>query len=520
MKLKTSINKFFSIIVIIVMCWAIGTTVLIPKINPIFSLFRVEHSPTIIKIINVVCLTFVVLLYYCCSRKFSKIKIELTNRQAYTILVFELITYCFVLLFFYRVIGFDKPVDDTRITLKFLEQLGNEGHLGYDYMYSNPQNLFLMYLFKAIQSAFGKSYQVIIFIFTIIHSFAILFTFGSLKNLKINNYTSLITIQVLFFAAQLSLHVGVAYTDILAIFFISAALFFLTKFFSLNLNLDSKLNGFHYLFFGLALIAIGYISKGTVLIVALALSVGFFFLFTGFKKIICCLPLIFLLAGNFGWNQIIQAQNIFPDNNYGQPNTHYLMMGLSRTENMNEINAENIYSWIPGAYSTEDQQFTWKMFLDKKMTKGEISEKHIDIIKKRLNSLSAREKVRFLNNKVAVTWSTGDLKSTFEMKLGINESNNRVELLSNKYSGLLLYMTMMIIQYLIYIGIILAAILCFKKINPYIFIANIFISGYFFFLLLWEASPRYSMLIFPFGILMIGYFLKISSEGVKNKKIK
>lgn len=520
MSIKTTVSKFFAMIVIITMFWAIGTTIFLPKMNSIFSLFRATQSLSVIKTINVVCLLFVLFLLFFYVRKISKIKVELSNKKVYVILILELVVYCLMLLFFYKWIGFINPVDDTRITLNILEYLGEKGHLNYDYMYSNPQNLMLMYFFKSLQSIFGKNYQVLIFAFCIIHSLSILFIFWSLKNLKINNFISLLTIQVLFFSAQLSLHVGVAYTDILAIFFVSVALFFLTKFFRLNVNLDSNSRSFCYLFLSLILVSIGYLSKGTVLIVALALSVGFFFIFTGFKKLICFLPLLFLLVGNFGWNHFIQSQHIFPDNNYGQPNTHYLMMGLSGTGDIKSLSSENIYTWIPGAYSGADQELTWKLFLDRKISKKQISQQHFEIIKKRLKNLNGWNMLCFLNNKVAVTWSTGDLKSTYELKLGVDESSNRLNLLSNNYSGAILYMLMTIVQYLIYIGIILAAILCFKNYNSFIFISNIFISGYFFFLLLWEASPRYSMLIFPFGILMIGYFLKSSSEGVKNKKIK
>lgn len=77
----------------------------------------------------------------------------------------------------------------------------------------------------------------------------------------------------------------------------------------------------------------------------------------------------FLVLGNFGWKQFIDAQKLYPNSHYGQPNTHYLMMGLNNTPIPDNLSGDDKYRWVVGAYSSADQRFTWDMFLDKKCLK-------------------------------------------------------------------------------------------------------------------------------------------------------
>ncbi|MGM0212942.1 hypothetical protein [Enterococcus sp. AZ109] len=511
MNFKKITYRFFSIFSIILMLWVVGTTIIIPKIGPIFGMFRAQHSPKIIIILNIGCLTLVCLLYFFLWRILKKrsSQMRLSDKNTLIILGVELLIYIISLLLFFRFIGFTNPVDDTSITLNYLDQLSANNHLGYDYMYSNPQNLFLMFIFEGIHTLFGREYSTIIVAFCLLHAITILFSFFAMRNIKICNLVSLIAIQFWIFAVQISLHVGVAYTDTLALFFVSMALFFFTKFIkenqSMNIskNLERKVNWI-YLSLTLISLTLGYIGKGTVLIVILAFFVTFWISFSGRLKIISFLPIVFLILGIFGWKQIIINQNIFPDSNFGQPNTHYLMMGLSNAKK----GESNPYSWAPGVYNSDDQAFTWKLFLEEKKPKTEITQTHFEIIKDRLNQLSLVEKINFVNHKVSVTWSSGDLKSTFEMILGANKEKNRMTLLYNKTSGLILYIVMMVVQYCIYVGVILSICQFFRKFDVFVLLGNIFISGYFCFLILWEASPRYAMLLFPFAIIMIAKYLQ------------
>ncbi|MBO0422102.1 hypothetical protein BCR22_13785 [Enterococcus plantarum] len=512
------IYTFFLAASIFTMLWAIFTTIFSPRIGEIFSLFRNVHSTKTIILINSSCFVFTLLLYPVIARFLAKgtKKWVLSNKFTFIFFTIELTIYFISLLLFIKFIGFKQAVDDAAITLKFLDQLSLGEKWGYNYMYSNPQNLLLMYIFSAIRTFFGPNYSSIIIVFSLMHIITILLTFLSLKNLKVSNLVSLVAIQILVFAIQITLHVPVAYTDILSLFFMSVTLFFFTSYLK---TANEGTNKFSYLYIILTSIfcVLGFISKGTVLILVIALSLFLLLYNNGKRRVIGLVPFIFLFFGHFLWGQFIDSQNLFPDKNYGQPNTHYIMMGLHNTPIPDDLPNENKAKWTVGAYDSSEQRFTWDMFLDKKMSKEKIQVEHIKVIKQRLKAMNLIQLIQALNNKVSVTWGSGDLKSSFEVFLGTGKNQEKMWVFQNNFSGLIVYSIMMVIQYLIYLGIIFSAIKFFKVINPFIFFSSIYITGYFVFLLIWESSPRYSMGIFIPAILAIGLLFQKSEE--KHKKI-
>jgi hypothetical protein len=512
------VYKFFLVTAILTMMWAIFTTIFAPRIGEIYSLFRNTHSYRTVIAINILCLLFAVGLYafisYSLKRKRQSWK--LSNKTAYGILIAELIIYFVSLLIFLKFIGFNQPVDDTAFTLKYLQQLSQGEPWGFNYMYSNPQNLLLMYIFSIIQFFFGTNYYAIIIIFSLMHVCTIVLTFFSMKQLNIGNLPALISIQVLIFAFQVTLHVPVAYTDILSLFFIALTMFFLTKYLKEDVAHKKVV-----ILLTMIFCAIGYISKGTVLVLIIALALFLLLKNTGKRRAIGVLPFLVLLVSSFFWNQFIHSQQLFPDNNYGQPNTHYIMMGLNGTPIPEDLSKKDTYRWSVGTYSSADQKFTWNMFLTERLPKDKIQKEHLKVIKERLNNMNLRQLIKALNTKVAVTWSSGDLKSSFEIFLSTGRKKDKMWVFENNASGLILYALMMVIQYIIYFGIVFAAIKYFKKMNLFIFFSSIYITGYFAFLLLWEASPRYAMGIFIPAVLAIGLLLKKENEDhkIETKKV-
>jgi 4-amino-4-deoxy-L-arabinose transferase-like glycosyltransferase len=503
------VYKFFLVTVILTMMWAVFTTIFSPRIGEIYSLFRNTHSYRTVIAINILCLLFTVGLYVFISRslKQKQQRWKISNKIAYGILSVELIIYFVSLLLFLKFIGFNQPVDDTAFTLKYLQQLSQGESWGFNYMYSNPQNLLLMYIFSVIQFFFGTNYYAIIIVFSLMHVCTIALSFFSMKQLKVGNLPALIAIQVLIFAFQVTLHVPVAYTDILSLFFIALTLFFLTKYLEGTGSHKQSV-----IFLTMIFCAIGYISKGTVLVLIIALALFLLLKSTGRQRTIAVLPFVVLLCVSFFWNQFIHSQQLFPDTNYGQPNTHYIMMGLNGTPIPDDLSKKDTYRWSVGTYSSADQKFTWDMFLTKRLPKDKIQQEHIKVIKERLSNMNLRQLIKALNTKAAVTWSSGDLKSSFEIFLSTGRKKDKMWVFENNISGLILYAIMMVIQYIIYFGIIFAAIRYFKEINLFIFFNSIYITGYFAFLLLWEASPRYAMGIFIPAVLAIGLFLKKEND--------
>ncbi|NBA61697.1 glycosyltransferase family 39 protein [Enterococcus mundtii] len=502
---KNIFFQFFGFLVLFFMSWAILTSIFSPRIGMIFSLFRNTYSYKVILPVNILCLIFSILIYFFIIQWLKHKKLPtLKDKFTYIFLSIELLLYFVVLLLFLNYIGFNRPVDDTGIVLNHLKQLQEGMHWGYNYMYSNPQNLLLMYIFTGVQSFFGQNYYAIILIFSIIHLLTIFFIFLSLKKIKISNFVSLLVVQLMIFALQITLHVPVAYTDILSLFFISLSFYFMTRYIQ---SCKEKTNWVLNLICSLIFCTIGFISKGTVLI--LVIAIGLFLVISNKKqwKLLGLLPFLFLFIGNFGWKQIINSQSLYPDSNYGQPNTHYLMMGIHNAAIPEGLTAYEKSRWVVGAYSTDEQKFTWKLFLEKKESKSQIEQEHLKIIGKRYSNLSAKQLIEAMNNKVSVTWGSGDLKSSFSVFLGTGKSQKTENLFSSKSTGLLLYSWMMTIQYLLYIGVILSSFYFFHSKNKVVLLCTIYISGYFTFLLFWESSPRYAMGIFIPAVLMIGILL-------------
>ncbi|MFV0560504.1 MAG: glycosyltransferase family 39 protein [Enterococcus sp.] len=513
---KKSVYRFFLLLASFFMLWATVTSITSPKIGGIFSLFRNIHSVKVTIILNILCLIIAFFIYFIILQLIKKTKaVDIKKKYLYIFLTCELALYFIGILAFTHFIGFNHPVDDTRIVLNNIELLNNGQSFGYNYMYSNPQNLLLMYLFIGIQYFLGSSYTMLIVIFAVIHILTILILFFSLKNLGITNFISLLVLQLLILAIQITLHVPVAYTDILSLFFIAITFFFITNY--VKKQNEQRKWAVPNLLLALTFCTLGFISKGTLLILILAIAVFLFLTNTKWKKLLALLPFVFLCLGNLGWAHFINSQNLYPDNNYGQPNTHYLMMGINHTPIPNDLSQEEKARWTVGTYSSDEQGFTWKLFLEEKKPKEEVKKAHLEIIKKRYSELSFRELLAVFNNKVSVTWGSGDLKSSFEVFLGTGKNEERIKLFTNMFSGTILYMWMMTVQYLIYVGVIFTGFYLFKQRQPIALLATIYISGYFTFLLIWEASPRYAMGIFIPAILLIGLSLNHYRYTLKKK---
>ncbi|WP_227644956.1 hypothetical protein [Enterococcus durans] len=119
------------------------------------------------------------------------------------------------------------------------------------------------------------------------------------------------------------------------------------------------------------------ISKGTVLILVIAIALFLAIINRKQWKLLGLLPFLFLFVGNFGWKQFINSQHLYPDSNYGQPNTHYLMMGINNAPIPEGLTTYEKSTWVVGAYSTAEQQFTWHLFLENKEPKSQVQQEHL-----------------------------------------------------------------------------------------------------------------------------------------------
>jgi len=99
----------------------------------IFSLFRNNYSYKVILTVNIICVIFSLLIYFLIIQWLKKKKFPvLKNKFTYVFLTIELVLYFVMLLLFVKYIGFNQPVDDTRIVLNYLQQLKDGAKWGYD----------------------------------------------------------------------------------------------------------------------------------------------------------------------------------------------------------------------------------------------------------------------------------------------------------------------------------------------------------------------------------------------------
>lgn len=470
-----------------------------PKLNAICSLFRDSHSLQLVRWLNALTMVLACLIFLGLRRLFLRsFKTDISFKKALILLLLESIVYAVFVLSCIHLLHFTAPIDDAKFVLSILNDLRLGKEMGYNYLYINPQNLFLMGLYAFIQFLFGKSYLAIILAFLLLHLVTIWLLFLSLKNMQLSNTRSLVLIQLMFLATQITFHIPVAYTDILSLFFTSLCLYLFTKTFPPSIRSILFLSSIAFL---------GFLAKGTGIIIILALAAYLFIMNRSKQRLLAVIPLMLFLLFNRGWHQLINTSQIFPDTHYGQPNTHYLMMGTHGAKLPQQLSPDEKAHWLVGTYNSEDQHYTTRLFLDEGLSKSAISKKHLSILKQRLDDLSWREFGSALTNKISTVWGSGDLKTTFSIYLGSNRNLSVRHLLTRARTGGLLYAQMMLIQYLLYIGLLLSLLSQSCKHSPIVCLTSIFFFGYFLFLVIWEASPRYAMLLFPFGLLSMGQYV-------------
>ena len=117
---KNIFFRFFSCLVLLFMLWTIAASIFSPRIGMILSLFRNIFSYKVILTVNIICVIFSLLIYFLIIRWLKKKKFPvLKNKFTYVFLTIELVLYFDMLLLFVKYIGFNQPVHDTRIVMKY-----------------------------------------------------------------------------------------------------------------------------------------------------------------------------------------------------------------------------------------------------------------------------------------------------------------------------------------------------------------------------------------------------------------
>ncbi|MFL2077009.1 ArnT family glycosyltransferase [Marinilactibacillus psychrotolerans] len=479
-----------------------------PTLSHIASYWRSNTVIGEVRLQNLLALVIaitILIIFTVLSRKIL-IKDKVSNLTASVLCIGFFIFF----LWQFHYLQIDSFIDDSYLVHNAAQEFVETGELSGWYMVSNPQNLFMMFIYIFI-SKLTSSFDIwsIYFAFSILHVATSALIYTSAKKLSNKNVPSLIAMIIFIFTFQINMHVAIMYTDILSMFFLMIGIYLFISF-SKTPNQHFKLL---YLLFASLFFSIAFLSKGLYLILFIALFLGMLISLKGKEKIYALLPVFVFFFINIGWNNFIVSQNMFEKEEIGMPNTHYIFMG-SNTDYYFQ-NEDNKEYRLAGAYNEEDVNFTKDLFWVKGIEKDQITSIHLDKIKERLTGISRFKLIEFLWAKISNTWSSGDLKSTVSVGMASSTANGLKNLRESRY----LYTFLQTVQYIYYLIFLLVflKIFIFLPKNAFLYISTFFVIGMFFFLLMWEASPRYSMTVMPFAPVIFSYFLVNNFEIKRGK---
>ncbi|QQP69582.1 glycosyltransferase family 39 protein [Carnobacterium sp. CS13] len=487
------------------MIWIIGIAIFSPNLGNILSEFRSESTLNEIVIQNLTA-SIIAIFLIGCGFYISKVKISF--KASNIIAVIESILFFIFLLWLFRYLGIQTPIDDGSFVLNIAKEVVETGKISGWYLAANPQNLFILFVYIFIDKVFGSfDHHTIYIIFSIMHAVSALLIYFSAKKLTNKPMASLIAMNLFMFTIQISLHVANIYTDTLSIFTSLIMVIFFVYFIQTK-NFNKKIV---YLTLSSIFLSISFFAKGLFLILFIAVVIALIVGLSGKEKWLVLIPIVTFLLLNVGWNKGIDALHLYEIDERGMPNTHYLFMGANAEYYFKDDGREHYRS--AGGYNDNDLAFSKDLFWDQRMSKSTISKMHLELIKERWSSLSLTEALAFLNAKNATTWSSGDLKSTFSIKLAAEHNEVSSTLATSK--GFNLYMqTIQMIYYFILL-LVFIKMLIKRTGDLYSLLTCLFLVGMFLFLLLWEASPRYSMTIMSFIPILFPYLITTQKKTLK-----
>ncbi|WP_314319812.1 glycosyltransferase family 39 protein [Paucilactobacillus nenjiangensis] len=494
--IKSVVSKCIAIIGLISFGWAIVSLLFFPRIHGIYGLYRMSKPTSTIILLNVLSMCAVVFIYFFFYKIYKKKYFNnLSMKQTMAALI--VVTFIFICLYILIINYFQviRVVDDSQSVYKIAKDLYLNKAVDTSYLYVYPQNLFLLRFYIFVFSIFGPSAMSLVYSFLAIYVLSVFVTFFTLKNLNVSNCIALILSTSMYVWVQAVFHISVAYTDILLIFFLDLCLFFLSLYF--------KKQQIIWLVATSIMILLAFLSKGTALIFFIAVVMFLLIFNKKQQKIHFLIPIAIFLIGNFAWNYSVSNSKLFSDDNYGMPNTSWILLGSS--DNYTDGSNEN---WrLIGVYNDKDFAYSEHLMMGKHLNKKEIEKKQMNVVKNRLIKLSAKEWLNFLNLKIAGTWSSGDIKSTADFSSSLDTRGwKRFFDFTHGKKGLILYMIMQIIQLSVYSAMLLGFVKLFRRNGDGLYaLISLYSIGYFAFLLIWEANPRYSLGIFPIAILLLAY---------------
>lgn len=494
-------TKFFTITAMLAFIWGLITLLMFPRIGVLFGLWRYAHRTMSILVIGGLALLITIGLLFGARQLASRFQKRLSTRLSWLILIGELVFFVTALTLVLWYCGYQKPVDDAGYVFNWLHggtkvDIWEHPTWINQYMYSNPQNLLLAGVYWGLGLVFKQAFFPVVVSFLLLQAATVALSFATLRRFGVDNIVALLSVQVWFLAVQVWWHAAIAYTDTLLLFFMVATLHAFAGW--------VKTQHYSSLAWTCVLATLSFLSKGTGLILVIALAVYLVITEKGFRRLLFVTPVIALGVGNFCFHQAVNATGVYPDSGYGQPNTHYLMMGLSNTPQPAGLSIREKLHWSVGIYETEDQQYSWRLLYHNRLSKSQTEKKQLSVALKRLKAMSPKQLLVALNDKVSVVWSSGDVKASFSLLRGMTHVAHGQSLFTSKVIGTFNYLWMTVGQIVLYLGILWG---CWRQRKQATLLCTVFLTGYFAFMILWEANPRYSLAIAPLAMILLAQAL-------------
>ena len=209
MRIEAYAKKFVIFLGILSLAMIVLISVFFPKLVAIQGHIREINSPFRVALLNGASAIIALILL---SGLMYILKIKKMNPIKW-ILTIELLLYFLFMIALTKYYGITGPIDDAWVVMDNAITLKETGVISGWYMVSNPQNLFLMYLYLGIENIFNTfSYQITFIVFALMHVGSAYLVYKCADAVSKNKVTAFITLQLFIFCYQITLHVTNIYT--------------------------------------------------------------------------------------------------------------------------------------------------------------------------------------------------------------------------------------------------------------------------------------------------------------------
>ena len=355
------------------------------------------------------------------------------------------------------------------------------------YLYNYPFNYSLVLIYEFLFKILGYNINILFILGLIVIDISIIIIYMTLKNNFSNSTVAKISLIMLLFYPYIS-YVLIPYSDILALPFLSLAIFIIYR--NNKINYDFKT----VVLFSLV-IGIGALFKVLVLIIPIAYFIYGIIILSKFKKLIVIIPFIIVIILNHQFGLYIDSKyySYAKFSESGLTPLYWMYAGLNN-DSMGQYNINDY-----------NESLKWGIRLTKE-EKAEVTKFYQEGIIERLNKLKISGIVEIIQHKLNITWSDG----TYGMKNYINirpirDSRTREFFASGEGKYIILFYSQLI-HFSLMIG--LSKLL---KNQGNLFFKLVFL-GFFGYLLLFEAGPRYILLFSPILYIINALYLDKEKE--------